>query len=806
MTVNEPTARSGGRRLARRVGLALLAIAFVAAAALYVLGRHTLPQTSGRRAVTGLAHPVEIWRDLHGVPHVFAGSPADAWFALGYVHAQDRIWQMEVTRRLGAGRLAEVVGRPALDADRFFRTLGLYRLAELQSRSLSADVRDILESYASGVNAWLRHRAAGLPPEFLLFRHEPEPWRVADSLVWGRLLAFQLSTNWTTELLRAQLASRVPKSLLVDLWPVDPQESPTTIQTSGRAAADFRQLIDRLGPLPSWLEPQGASNAWVIGPDRSTTGAPLLANDTHLALTAPNPWYLARLVAPGLALTGATAPGAPFVLLGHNGSVAWGMTSTGGDTQDLFVETIDPSDRERYLTPDGPQYFRVRHETIQIKGHNPVELTVRTTRHGPVISDILAEMNAVAGMNSVIALASSSEADVDATAEALADMMLARDSNAFAAAAERFEAPALNIFFADTNGGFGMIAPGRIPLRRRGDGSLPVAGADGRQDWVGSIPTAERPRVLNPSAGFLLNANNRLIDDGYPWLISRDWEEPYRARRILEYLTARPLHSLDDMQTFQTDLDSGAARELLPLLLDRLEPVGDDVAEAAAMLRRWDFRMLRDRPEPLLYAAWLREVMRGIAEDELGSHFPSYWRNRPRFIRETLKRNRHWCGDARSRSPSDCGPILHAALGRALVDLRRRLGHDMAGWRWGDLHRAVFRHQTLGSLALLSWLVEPSIATDGGDHTVNVGSLPGGAAREPFTHVHGSVFRAVYDLSDLPASRYMIPAGQSGNPLSSHYRDLLAPWRNGGHIEIAGTREQLANAGYDHLVLMPVQR
>ncbi len=791
------------RRLWRRLAGALLATVAIVFAALAIRAWQTLPQTSGSVAVPDIVGSAEIWRDPNGVPHIFADSLSDAWFALGYAHAQDRMWQMEFTRRLGAGRLAEVIGPAGLDADRFFRTLGLYRLAEAHARSLSPQARRSLESYAAGINAWLAHRAAALPLEFMLLRHRPEPWRVADSLVWGRLLAYQLSTNWTTELLRARLATRLPKALLVELWPVEPPDSPVTLESSDWSTAGFRRLTRRLDPVPGWLEPKAASNAWAVAAERSTTGAPILANDPHLELVAPNQWYLARLVTPEYELAGATAPGVPFVLLGHNGTVAWGMTATHADTQDLFIETVDPDDPGRYLTPEGPRPFLSRDETIVVKGSDPVTVTVRETRHGPVISDFLADMDAIAGMNAVIALASASEATDDATAEALAAMPLARNAEAFAAAAADFEAPALNIFYADVHGAIGMLAPGRIPVRGRGDGSLPADGAGGLQDWIGVIPRDQRPRGHNPPTGLLFNANNRLTAGDYPWFIARDWEDPHRARRIAEVLVARPRHAPDDMQALQTDTFSDAARDLLPLMLQQAGRVEGVAGRAVAMLEAWDLRMRRDRPEPLIYAAWLRETVRGMAEDELGPLFPRYWRNRGRFVRAVLTQNRHWCGDARTGVAQDCGPILRDALDRSLASIAARLGHDMAGWRWGDLHQAVFRHRMLGEVPLLSRLAELSVASDGGDDTVNMGALAGGASADPFSHVHGPGYRAVYDLSDLAASRYMIAAGQSGNPFSRHYRDLLAPWRDGQYIRLAGDRDRFAAAGYDRLMLTP---
>ena len=781
MTKAAPVSRRA--HLLRRMSAGLLVVAGAGMVVVMVWAWRTLPQTRGEVAVPGISNPVEIWRDNNGVPHIFADSAADGWFALGYVHAQDRMWQMEFTRRTGAGRLAEVLGEPGLQADRFMRTLGLYRLAEAQAASLSPQTRLSLESYASGVNAWLAHRAAALPPEFALLRVEPEPWRVADSLVWGRLLAYQLSVNWSAELFRARLSRRLPKTLVVELWPGDPPGTPVTLGAA-----------------------RGASNVWVVGPERSTTGAPILANDPHLKLAAPNQWYLARIDTPEFETTGATAPGTPFTVLGHNGAVAWGMTTLGADTQDLFIERLDPADNTRYLTPDGPRAFTTRRETILVRDGTPVELTVRGTRHGPVISEFLADMDAVAGMNAVIALASVSEAVGDASAGALTAMAMARDAEAFEAAAADFRTPPVNIVYADIDGSIGMTAPARIPVRRAGDGSLPARGADGRQDWIGFIPQDELPRVRNPDSGYLANANNRPVGADYPWFIARDWAAPYRARRIVEILEARPRHTPQDSMALQADTLSDAARSLLPIMLEQVGRVDGNAARAVAMLRIWDLKMARDRPEPLIYAAWLRETVRGMTEAELGPLFPGYWRARPRFVEAALTRNRHWCGDAFRNVTRDCGLTLRLALENALGDIESQLGGDIAGWRWGDLHRARFRHKVFTNTPLLSWIADLSIATGGGDHTVGVGTLANSGSAEPFSQVHGASFRAVYDLADLAASRYMAPAGQSGNPFSPHYRDLLEPWRDGAYIRIAGSRDQLSAQGYELLVLTPAGR
>ena len=782
-------------RVATRItGIFLLA----AGAALALWAWSTLPEISGEVTLAGLDGDVEIFRDENGVPHIFAGSVNDGYFALGYVHAQDRLWQMEFTRRLGAGRLAEVTGAPGLGADRFLRMLGLYRQAEIAADRLSKSARATLESYADGVNAWLDHGAASLPPEFLLLNYDPEPWRITDSIVWGHLLAYQLSTNWRGELYRAGLIRNMEPERVAELWPGDPPDAPVTLDAARRAAQlDIEGL---LAAVPPELQSHSASNAWVLAEPRTTTGAPILANDPHLGFTAPNTWYLARIETPEMTVIGATAPGVPFAILGHNGHVAWGMTSTGGDTQDLFVETVDPENPAQYLTPDGPRAFETRTETIRVKGGEDVELTVRATRHGPVISDVLEDSKGLAGEPTVIALASTSDGPGNRTIEALSTMPRARNAAEFERNASNFQAPLVNIFFADRDGGIGFVTPGLVPVRRTGDGRYPVDGASGDYDWTGIVPSVEMPRIVNPAAGVVVNANNRLVGADYPYMITRNWDDPYRAERIHELLGESEKQSVENAMLQQQDILSVAARELAPRMVTAAGNGGDGRAgKALNMLTKWDYRMAADRPEPLIYTAWLRHAVKRIAGDELGEGFSAYWRPRPAFVGYVLARGTHWCAGG------DCTAEMRNALADALDEITTALGGDMAAWRWGDLHRARFDHRIFSQVPLVGRYGSLSIPTGGGDNTVGRGMIAGNGG-DPYAHIHGAGYKAVYDLGDLANSRFMIPAGQSGNPFSGHYANLLEPWRDGNYFRIAGSRELFAATGLPRLALVPAGR
>jgi penicillin amidase len=774
----------------------LLCLLTVAGVAGWLWLRTSLPTTGGTVALDGARAAVEILRDKNGVPHIFAANAEDAYLALGYVHAQDRLWQMEMMRRLGAGRLSEVVGATTLGLDRYSRTFGLYRLAEAQVERLQPTERALLDAYARGVNAYLDTRTGALPPEFVLLRHAPEPWRPADSLVWAKIMAMQLSRNWQTELLRWRMSKRLTQEQIRELWPEDDRGAPITLTDRVRAASLPLDGLARA--IPGAFTSADASNAWVVDGARSATGKPVLANDPHLGLGAPILWYLAHVEAPGVSLTGATVPGVPLLILGHNSRIAWGMTTTGGDIEDLYLEDLDPADPGRYRTPDGPKPFRVRTEEIRVKGGEPVVLEVRETRHGPVITDLVRETG---NPTQVIALASTALRPEDDTARALFGINRAGDWSSFVDAAKHFDSPQQNLFFADNAGDIGLIAPARLPVRRNGNGLAPVPGADDAHAWTGFVPFDALPKTRNPPTGRIVNANNRLVGPQYPYDITQDWDTSWRAIRIEETLATRAQHGVEDAAALQMDTLSTAARALVPLLL-AAAPGSPRAAAAMALMRKWDYRMQRDRPEPLIYAAWLRHLMQAIAADELGPLYDDYGRSRPGFVVAVLTRNRHWCDDVTTPDKEDCNARIALALDRALDDIAQRQGEDIARWRWGDAHRAALVNRVLTHVPLAGRFANLDVATDGGNDTVNRGLMAESGAN-PFAHAHGAGFRAVYDLADLARSGFVIATGQSGNPLSPHYGDMVERWRDGRHVTIATDKETARQRAVSTLTLMP---
>jgi len=781
------------KRLAIGFVLAVLGLNFAAAGALVWLGG-SVPQTEGEKQLPGLSGPVEIHRDDAGVPLIRAGSMEDGYFALGFVHAQDRLWQMEAMRRIGAGRFAELVGNlseslgeQVFPFDRFTRGLGFYRRAEAIYERASPELKSALDRYAEGVNAYLATRDGPLPPEFVALFHEPEPWRPADSLVWQQLMAFQLGSNWTDELTRLRMAEAglTAEQIAFLFRQAGELPEPEAGIRQGLIAPDMLDRAARFAAaLPDALAPQGASNAWAIAGTRTESGKPLLASDPHLRLTNPNLWYLARIETPDGVRAGATVPGVPFLVLGHNGHVAWGFTTPYADSQDLYIEEIDPADPARYLAPGGSEAFETREERFLI-GSREVTETFRSTRHGPVISDIWAAAGRTDD-KAVLALAAPSFAPDDRTAEALLGLGAAKSVPEALEILAGFSSPAQNFTLADVDGNIALMLAGRIPERRANDGFLPANGADGGGDWTGWVERFRLPLILNPAEGLVIQANDRVPPRDPDLVLGREFEAPFRADRIRAAIEAMGSKAGPGLQReLQMDALSRDVPMVLELLLPRLKAssLGAPAAEAVERLRTWDGRMDRDRVEPTIYTLWTALLHRRIFGDELGHLIGEYRRVRPHMFASVLTGATEWCDDIRSDVVEPCETAIRESLEEAVARLTAKFGADQSDWLWGRTHVAEFRHLLWSRVPVLRDLLGASPATDGGDYSVNRGSprLRITDGDFSFPHVQGAGYRAVYDLSDLDASRFSVAFGQSGNPFSEHYQDLVAPWADGSY-------------------------
>lgn len=782
------------RRVMRTAAVvAAAALALVSGAVGYVWTG--LPTIEGDVVAPGLQAPAALLRDAYGIPHIEAESEDDAYFALGYAHAQDRLWQMEFQRRLVAGRLAEAVGAAGLPYDRLTRVLGLYRVAAASRDRLAPGALATIRAYARGVNAYLATRRGALPPEFLLLRLTPEPWRVEDSLAITRLMALDLAENWRGEMRRARLARRLSPAQMADLFPGDGPGVPTTL-----AALPDDEHLDRLAAVLPPEPPSGlGSNAWALAGARTRSGKPLLANDPHLRLGAPGVWYLAHLrTQDGLNAIGATLAGLPAVVLGRNDRIAWGLTNTGGDVQDLFVERLDPTDPGRYLTPDGPRRFAVREERIAVKGGETVTLRVRTTRHGPVLSD--AEPGG-AGGPTVLALAWTALDPDDRTPEAGLRLARARDWPGFVDALRAYASPQQNVHYADVDGRIGFYAPGRLPVRASGDGLLPAEGWTGAKDWTGFVPFEGLPHAVDPPDGRLFNANNRVVGPSFPYLIAREWGPPERARRLDAALSGRG-YDLGAMRRLQRDEVSTLAREVLPSMLARLAEAGP-LPPLARELRDWDRVADRGRRQPLVFAAWRNALERRLYGDELGPLFDSLSGPRSAFLITALTTRAVWCDDVTTSGRREtCPEVAASAWHEARGFLDARHGADPAAWRWGGAQAARLENRVLGAVPLLGRLADLAFAKGGDDSSVDV-AHPSGDPDEPFAVTAAAGYRGVYDLARPEASRFVAVFGQSGHPFSRHYRDMTTLWAAGGDLPMTADPAAYRPAAGGALRLLP---
>lgn len=757
------------RRLLRITGWMLGGLAgfiLLATSTLAALVWMTLPGGNRTAAIPGLNAPVDISIDADGIPRVHAASETDAAAALGFLHARERAFQMELTRRAAAGELSEILGKPTLANDRFMRLLGMRARAEADLAALPKDTRALLDAYARGVNAWIDARGRFASLEHL-YLGVPRPWTPVDSLLWGKLMGLYLSSNWRTELARAALAGKLSDAEIDSLWPATGGAGHPQARLEPALATAARRLAEALPHFPApYTQTQTASNEWAVDGRHSATGAPLLAGDPHLGFGLPGVWYLARIEWPGHVLVGATAPGVPFLVLGHNGHIAWTFATTGADVQDLFVET--PAGEGDYMTPDGPRPFTARHEIIHVSGAPDELLTVRETRHGPVVSDLIAPEGPV------LAASMANLAPGDMAAAGLLALNRAENIAEAGAAAPLISSPVQNLLVADRER-IALYVTGRVPVRRDGDGSRPMPGGEGRFDWTGWASGDELPHYVAPASGRLANANERIAPPDFPVFLGRDWFGDWRVRRIRELLGASDRHTAADFAAMQADALSVSARDVLPRL--QMTAPADPVSRTALdLLRGWDGTMARDKPQPLIFNAWMSEFRTALLArfGPVGDATPPGMELVADALSDALPP-----GGA-ARCDGDCGKMLSESLVRAMGELKAQFGPDVATWRWGRAHRAMFAHPVLRGIPVLYRFGIEQIGSPGDDTTL----FRAGMAGHSFAATHGASYRGVYDLAGLDRSLFMLAPGQSGNPASPLARNFLRRWHDGDTITI----------------------
>jgi penicillin amidase len=762
--------------------------------------KKALPRTLGEVILPGITESVQIIRDTFGVPHIYAKNESDLYFALGYALAQDRFWQMEFYRRLGHGRLSEVLGEDFIEVDRYFRLLTAAGL----NKGLPDDLTPILRSFVNGINAYLETHQDRLPIEFKVLRYKPDPWDVDDYLAILKVVNWGLSSGWEVDLTAADMLEKVGEERLREAFPVWPDDGPLIIPREARSLSKllnpFNNATRLVKSLRAFSGP-AASNNWVVSGKRSLGGKPILANDTHLQLTNPSLWWEVHLVCPTINVSGFLLLGTPGIPVGHNLHVAWGVTNVMVDDVDFFIEKINPQNPRQYWHKDHWEDMKVIEEIIPVKGNKPVKTEILLTRNGPIVTELK--------QGSQEKAISARWAFTDGLQPTKAGYLLikAEDIGGVKEALRYWELPSQNFVFADTKGNIGYWCCATIPIRSKGDGLLPMPGWTGEYEWKGYVPFDARPHLLNPEEGVIATANNKVIGRGYPHVIGHYWEPMDRITRIRQLLKAKERISVDDVKQMQLDNYCVLASEMTPRMIEILEQrvSGERAKNAKEILSRWNFMMDEGSVGACVFAVTLRKLMENIFQDELGEDlFQRYIKMvsfPPRAIRMMLRKGSSpWFDNTNTPEEETLEDLLTTSLSQTLSELRELMGDNMDMWTWGRIHTLTFEH-ILGKKKPLDWIFNLGPFPVGGDNlTVNKEQYP---YEKPYQVNHGVSQRMIIDLSNMAEALHVLPTGESGHLKSPHYKDQIELYLEGRYHTAWIDRAEIEKNSERILILRP---
>jgi penicillin amidase len=786
------------------IGVILSCLIVVVAGGGYIWFHHTLkkslPRISGVVNLQGLKEDVEIIRDTYGVPHIYARNEHDLFFALGYVLSQDRFWQMEFHRRLGQGRLSEILGEDFVEVDRYFRMLTAAGL----NKEIPGELRSNLQSFADGVNAYLESYTDLLPFEFTVLGYRPDPWNAEDYLAILKVVNWGLSSGWHADLTAAEILEKVGEEKLREAFPVWPDDAPLIIPEETKTLEKVSELTSktiRVREKLAIFSCPAASNNWVISGKKSVTGKPILANDPHLGLTNPSVWWEVHLVCPTMNVSGFVVLGVPGVAVGHNEYVAWGVTNVMVDDVDFFIEKINPKNPRQYWYKDHWEDMRVIEETIRVKGKDPVKAEILLTRHGPIINEVK--------QGSEDDVISARWAFTECLQPVQASTLLAKAENidGVIEALRYWELPSQNFVFADTSGNIGYWCCATVPIRSKGDGLLPVPGWTGEYEWQGYVSFGDRPHVINPEDGLIATANNKVTGTHYPFLISHYWEPMDRITRILQLLNSKETLSIEDFKRMHMDVYCVLASEMTPIMIEVLDKRFSDqeAQKVKDILSGWDFMMAKDSVGACLFEVTYLNMMENIFKDELGealyqkyiqvSSFPA------RAMRMMLRKGTSlWFDDLNTSQKETIEDIIAKSLGQMLSELKERIGSDIHTWTWGKIHSLTFEH-VLGKKKPLDRIFNLGPFPVGGSHlTIDMKHY---SSDKPYKVNHGVSERMIVDFSNMNGSLHVLPTGESGHLRSPHHRDQIELYLSGKYHPAWMDREDIETHSEGTLVLKP---
>lgn len=800
-------------RFARFAFGILFLILFIAAVGLflgYKLIKKSLPQTNGTLQLVKISDQIKIYRDEFGVPYIFANNEHDLYFALGFVQAQDRFWQMDYNRRIALGKLSEIFGARTLAVDRYFRTVGFSEIAHHIEEKLSPESREILTNYTAGINIFLEKNRDRLPLEFSILNYKPEKWQLVHSLAIQRFVAWTMEMGWHVDPVCGLLANKIPAQKLQEII-FDPAELNIVGKQTDKFEYEklmrfFDQITYSNKKSENFVTPTAGSNGWIVSGNRSESGKPLLANDPHLLFQNPSIWYEIVLISPEEHCSGVSIPGLPGIVIGNNQSVAWGLTNVMADGCDFFIEKIHPQDSSKYWYNGKWQPVAFQTDTIFVKDERPAILKFRKTHHGPVISDADSNLNS----NDKVLSVQWTGTLISDEVLAFSKIIKSHNIKQFVEALRLCYAPVQNFMYADTAGNIGCFCAGKIPIRAHGHGLIPKPGWLKNYEWTGYIPIEKLPRTLNPQDGAIVTANNNIVENKYPYFISNYWEPPYREQRINQLLSSKQKFNLTDFKNFQFDLYSLHAQSMMEHIL-KILPEFDRSTQLRQFfyqtLKTWDFRLHSESIGASIFEIFLRQLYFNIYMDEMGDFSFNKFLSLPSVpirITDNLLSNHQslWFDDVTTLDKKETmDEILLKSLEGTFEYMKNDLGEIIQNWQWGQQHTILLEHP-LGKVKPLNYLFNIGPFPIGGSATtINLASY--WLNQKNFNVVISPSMRQLVDLTNASLALRILPTGQSGHPLSARFKDQTSLWLAGNYRPVTLDTAAIARSNFDVLILEP---
>ncbi len=792
----------------------LIILLVIAALIFYRMLSASIPDYAGHSNSFKIKNKVEIYRDSTAIPYIIAQNDEDVAFALGYVHAQERMFTMDFTRRAGSGKLSEILGSETIPFDKMFLTVGIKRTAQMILNQMNPKSRKILESYSNGINYYLQQKKGNLPVEFDVLGYDPEEWTSLSSLIMIRMMAWELNVSWWTDISFTELIQKLGDEKVKEIFPNYPENAPVIMNPEilklPKVNSDFVKTDKLFRKFMGWTGTHIGSNNWIVNGKMSSSGKPIIANDTHLAYSAPGIWFAAVIKSLGWNAAGFTMPGAPVIVIGKNENISWAVTNIMADEADFYVEKLD-STRTKYFYNKEWHNLKTIHQIIHVKDSADVEFDIKETEHGPLVSNIHPFNSLYTNKNLPSADISMRWLGNEISDEFTTFLRInkAKNWDEFKSAFDTYSVPGQNFIYGDEEGNIGYVFGARLPIRENNNTTFAVDGTDPRNDWKGFVPQNKLPKIFNPEANYLASANNKTEKD-FNFHITNLWEPPSRIERITELISSKQKHSVADYKKYQMDWISPYARKIVPYILNAFNNVNvkdENLKKSLELFSDWNYEMGEFSQVPAIYAVFLNHLLKNIYFDEMGHDLYNefvFIANVPyRSLEQVLSDSTNsWFDDIDTPQIETKQEIIRKSLSDALTELEQNYGKDLTNWQWGRMHKATFKHAFSGFSDLIDSYINIGPFEIGGDGTTifnteypfyeGIKKIPR-FDHKKFENNLGPAMRYIYDFSTPDKFCLILTTGESGNIMSDHYRDMTQMWLHGKYLTIRTDEKSIRN-------------